>query len=352
MAQTKRDVEIMLKARDAYSVEFDKLQGRIGGVRAAATKGMGETSSAVDQLARAFRAFGAGQGIFSSATAAVSIFKGDMQSAVDALKQLPFGIGGATRAMDEFGRSILGVTAAEEKLKNAQADLLAQQKQLADRRREVAANDNTIEQISRKVRDAFELESTPEADREGTMGFTRRLKELRQEQQAAIDQLDELQKKRLTVAQEREIQETRKLVYRLFGIRESALYWQQQAEIKAIRDREEAEKTSLEERLNLVRDAIRRQAFDQREELNRAAEGASQTARRSISAGSEGLEAFESRFLTRAPARFMTEANSREAQRIDELKQIMSQSRDVAMQQLAALEKIERGATFLKVENN
>ena len=350
MAATKRDVEIALKARDAYSAEFDKLNARINGMRSSAVKGMADTSTAVDQLARSFRAFGAVQGIFNVATSAINLFKGDFQSAVDELKRLPFGIGPVVQAIESFESSILGVTAAEERLKKVQADLLIQQRQLADRRKEVAGNEQSIERIREQARKAFEIESIPELDPEGTTGFRRKFKELNQEREAAVKALDALAREKLTVRQEKELLETRRLVYDLFGLRQIALRMQQQEEIKAMRERAAEETRLTEERLNKTRDAIRKQAFDRREDLRLEAEEARRKALASITP--VGVGAFDTRFLIRAPQSFFTEANSQEARRITELKAEVSRLKEVVDGAAASLETIVRDRTIIRVENN
>lgn len=119
MAETRRDVEIQLKARDAYSGEFEKLNARIKALAGEITQPFTEASRSIGNLFKAVAAGGAVSGGLTVLTALTKGFRGDAEGAAEALGRLPFGIGrivGDVRALKE---AFTGMERFNESLESA-----------------------------------------------------------------------------------------------------------------------------------------------------------------------------------------------------------------------------------------
>lgn len=453
MAATKRDVEIALKARDAYSAEFDKLRDRINGVSKDVSGTVRDATTAFGNLFKTIAAGGAVSGFFSTATASVKLIRGDLEGAADAMQRLPFGIGkifGEMRAfhdaltnIDEFtsaldaarkhseamfaaqqsaavavGRSRESVEAITTATKNRVAMLKASSEFERDRL-QVLAEASAIEEKAREA-SAEVFRSTTEATAAARARAAALLDELQKaialkdelgfnpEEHAALAQriallrdnvaqaermvsleearlelsrrslveeknlLQEETRLRLEALSQRHAEETEKRL----AESKDAIKKRADAALDAERDRlsriksveseieqlrlrslgkvSDAERVAITEAMRIRIDAAREAGDAELESRLRAL----QTARlaaikdRPSSSSPGGITPFEARFLTRVPTSAFTTANSQEAQRIAELKAIMAQTKEVAIEQLAALEAMRKEATLIRVENN
>lgn len=276
------NVDILLTARDQYSRQLEDMKNRVRSAQRDINSGALGGIVAVDQLARAFRAMGTARLVIDTASAAMGLFKGNTEEAVEALKRMPFGIGATTRSIEDFLSGIMGVTAATERLKKAESDLAAQRRQLAAAQKEHATNEQAIAAVRQRTEDELRLIQTPE-------GFALRREQLTIERRKALEEIERLEAQHLSVKQDRELLEVKRHLFDLFGLKRAALDREEFEEKESLRRRQTEE-------LNRVRDSIARQAEAARERLRR---DVSTVERRSFREPS--LAAFESRFLTRAP---------------------------------------------------
>lgn len=379
MAQTSRDVEIGLKARDAYSGEFEKLSKRIEGVRretaAYARQISAQTKSMAGDVARSI--FGVEKGMraiddsFKAVTTSIEDFRRGSITAFDAamrsaegfiesLQKIP--VAGSLGSLLAQGVDAImpGLSMADEARNRAAVDALIErtaiEERIANEREAIAERSAAaIKKTGEAIRKQLEIESISTTDRLGTEGFDRRMAQLRQEELDRFAELKRLREAASDDAQRAEIDRLKKHLGDLFDLRFQALRDEQAREVFAMQEARRAEhdrhRAELDRRLEREREAAAREAEIQR----RAREAAAADERlRAFNASrlNPGIEAIEGRFITRAPQSAFAESNSHEARRIAELKQLMREHLAETKRTNESLARIERDKTIIRVENN
>jgi len=294
------NIDILLTARDQYSRQLDEMKSRVRDAQRSVNSTAGQSAGAVEQLARAFRNFGTASAVIGTATAAMGLFRGNTQDAVDALKKMPFGIGPLTNAIEEFLSDLLGVADATNKLKEAEADLAAQRKMHDAAFAQAKKQDESISDIRQRLDDELTLRLTPLVDPQGTEGFERKFEQLKIEQRKAFEQLDSFAKQHTTARQDDEINEARKQLRNVFNARRKELARERDAAIESMKKEAKEREEITNRSLDRVRDRIREQAEDARRDIQKELDAEAKKRDRPI--GTERpLAAFESRFLRDAP---------------------------------------------------
>lgn len=368
MAATKRDVEIALKARDAYSAEFDKLNKRISGIQHAGADG-GFGQSATESLSRAVRAAGQVQAVINSITVLTATFRGDTEAALTAVKQLPFGLGSVATAFEGIIGQVIGLNEALAELNKAKAAEIEQKTfaaNLNQTREQVAA-------INDQLRKQIELANASELDRpfvqieqalDGTLSKLENLSKklgtsegaisiaireaITQANRLADSQREELLRQR----REESTAEARKRADELLAIDSELLQAQRRLVGDAVGAQIESIREGYRQRIAAAREANKIELADRLETLRDMDVAEVQRRAKAKQERPGGIPAFESRFLTRAPQSFFTEANSQEARRIAELKAEVARLKEVVDGAAASLETIVRDRTIIRVENN
>lgn len=370
MAETKRDVEITLRARDAYSAEFNKLKGQIAATKQMSPDG-GFGASATETLAKTLTLVGKVQAAMVTVNVLTNTFKGEHEAALQAIRQMPFGLGMVAQVWEKLIGMAIGMPEVLERLAKAQEDLREQEAF-------GAALDRTrlgLEAINDALEQQLRLERASELDRpfiqmenalDSTLKKIERIRDAAPAVGGAIgmaiarataqaqDLADEQTRSIIRRRREEREKEARKAADELRSVESELAQAQARArgdalgaEIEAIRERfrvrieaaREANKIEIAERLEALRDI--------------ALAEAKRMARRGLEqARPSGVEGVEARFLQRAPLRAMTEVNDREARRIAELKAVIRNGFASVDEAVMFLRRIESKNVLIRVEDN
>lgn len=448
------NIDILITAQDQYSKVLDDAKRRVRDLDLSVPeRAVRDVSGFVDQFAKSFAAIGGAKGALDVATAAVQLFRGQTEQAVETLEKLPFGVGKAIKSAHDLIDVVTDLTATLEAL--AAAEKKVEDAATATGKAGAAADDaaGAVHRMNQATADRVQLlQSQDEFDRahiaalidqrqkideatKASAALWSQQKELaeahRAEAAALRAQADEYERtsaefdqpwkiresaRRLRVqardketdadllernALERErtgLLRTRDLLEQETSLRLAEIDRQKTAAESALEDRLKREREAIarqsdnarareRERVDSVRSieaeileirlrtagkeaeaqrvAIREQLRQRLEAARLAGDAETEAALKRLQAArlaavidrvspasNGGIQPFESRFLNAAPQRFFADANRQQAARLAELKQIMSQSKEVAIKQLAALDWMKANTTLIQVENN
>lgn len=369
MAETRRDVEIQLKARDAYSGEFEKLKRRIQGVRAQGVDG-GFGASATESLAKAVRLTGQVQAALASVNVITATIRGDTEGALQAVRQLPFGLGTVAGILEGIIGQFIGLDKALEKLNGAKKDLADQEafSQALTRTREQIAG------VNKQLEEQLRLARASETDRpflqvEQALDATlAKIEEIRRKSPAAQgaialaiqeainraqDLADERYRDLIRQRREEAAKEAKRQADELMSVESEILQQRLRMQGRALDAQLEAIRESFRKRIEAAREANQIELAERLRALERLQ---IEEAKRQAGVGREperrGVQPLETRFLTRAPETAFSEANSAEARRVEALRMEVQRLREVSEESKETLKRIERDRTIIRVENN
>lgn len=399
MAETRRDVEIGLKARDAYSGEFAKLSKRIEGVRAEAA-GIAGSLGGMKAMAAGFATIGGAQGAVQLATAAVKAFRGDAEGAAEVLERLPFGIGGVVRSLRELTDATKGMGELRERLDEASKAAQQLARENATAFSALQGNLTAFGPFAEKLREEIRLLSVEGLDREAEQAAIaaeargRALEQMNDRLRASAQAAQQAARHEAQALRE-ELALVREEYHKTGSIKRAIELQERKAQLEGLIDRRDAEAEAarkvlelqeqqipaiqrlIDERNRLEREAVEerrrlhQQEIDERLERERQAqqertaleekrltEERQREQDRLLRAAQQrvqpsGVAPIGARFITRAPeGLFAAQRGTAEAQLLARMNALQQQGIETTKEVRDILTRIERDRTIIRVENN